>query len=179
MYVCQREVTLHWNKELYVCQSEERPVVVRVLGECYHCQRRPDLKSLKVGGQSLGLDLDLGFDFMLCFCVWILFILFCFWVEVTSSFVYGFRLSRSGVPGVQSLFLTSFPWQDMDMFWFDIRVSLFPNMDPRDPYDQRQRRARREKGGVIKRLEIPTTEDSTDSDEWLGRSLREPSRRVR
>ena len=53
---------------------------------------------------------------------------------------------------------------------------LVSNMDPRDPYDQRQRRARREKGGVIKCLEIPTTEDSTDPDEWFGRSLREPSR---
>ena len=38
---------------------------------------------------------------------------------------------------------------------------MVPTMDPRDPYNQRQRRARREKGGVIKCLEIPTTEDST------------------
>ena len=51
-------------------------------------------------------------------------------------------------------------------------------MGPRDPYDQRQRRARRAKGGVIKSLEIPTTEVSTDPDQWFGRSLREPSRRV-
>ena len=45
--------------------------MVHVLRECYHCQRRPGLKSLEVGGQSLGLDmgLDLGFDFTLCFRV--------------------------------------------------------------------------------------------------------------
>ena len=34
-------------------------------------------------------------------------------------------------------------------------------MGPRDPYDQRQRRAGRAKGGVIKSLEIPTTEVPT------------------
>ena len=54
-----------------VSTCEERPVVVRALRECYHCQCRPGLKSLNVGGEPWGLDLAFEFTFAFAFGLYI------------------------------------------------------------------------------------------------------------
>ena len=56
--------------------------------------------------------------------------------------------------------------------------TMVPTLDPRDPYDQRQRRSPVREGGSLRRLEIPTTEDSTGTDKWIGRSFRWSMRKI-
>ena len=72
MYVCVYLFAIQLINYLIIVSfcvtiCEERPVVVRALRECYHCQRRLGLKSLNMGGQLLGLDLDLDFDLTFAF----------------------------------------------------------------------------------------------------------------
>ena len=52
------------------------------------------------------------------------------------------------------------------------------SLDPRDPYDQRQRKGPTREGKILRRLEIPTTEDSTETDGWIGKGFKGPMLKI-
>ena len=165
VYVCMVFICLRISFCVTIC--EERPVVVRALRECYHCQRRPGLKSLNVGGQSLGLDLAFDFTFAFAFG----FILFILFLGLGLEFVY--RLVEAVFLGFEASFhFISVTGFDLVRFgsisWFPIWTLEIPTTNvSAEPGGRRE-----ESSNVSRSLEPKIQQTSTSGSGGVSESPR-------